>query len=217
MAQDSHSPDGDDVFEDDIDEVFSRANPNPERIGCPPRDILGELARRERPLGDPGYEHLAKCSPCYSEFRTLQSSSGKTVTTPKGSGESIEQSPEVVARNAPPPAARTAVVTELDLRAFSVVTSGDRTDSVAHVVTLPRSLVDLTLLLPVSSGPGSYEVQVLDANLQSLASGKGEGEIRVDATAVRVALDLRSVPHGAHQLAVRRQNDEWRLLSARVH
>ena len=75
MAQPGQPPDDDDVrFGDDIDEVLSRANPNPDRIGCPPRETLVGLARRVQPLGDPAYEHLVKCSPCYREFRALQES-----------------------------------------------------------------------------------------------------------------------------------------------
>jgi hypothetical protein len=66
MANTPQSADNDDLqFQRDIDEVFSRANPNPDRIGCPPRDTLVRLARRQQPIGDPAYEHLAKCSPCY--------------------------------------------------------------------------------------------------------------------------------------------------------
>ena len=57
---------------DDIDKVLGQANPNPTRAGCPPREVLIELARRKRPIGDPAYEHLTKCSPCYREFRALQ-------------------------------------------------------------------------------------------------------------------------------------------------
>src|SRR6266540_2649776 len=58
--------------EDDIDEILGRANPNPTRVGCPPRGVLIALARRQRPIEDPAYEHLVKCSPCYQEFRALQ-------------------------------------------------------------------------------------------------------------------------------------------------
>src|SRR5688572_9061233 len=57
---------------DDIDKVLGQANPNPTRAGCPPREVLVALSRRERPIGDPAYEHLTKCSPCYREFRALQ-------------------------------------------------------------------------------------------------------------------------------------------------
>ena len=57
---------------DDIDEVLSWANPNPERVGCPSRETLIALASREQPLGDPTYEHLLKCSPCYRDFTALK-------------------------------------------------------------------------------------------------------------------------------------------------
>src|SRR5690348_2910408 len=58
--------------EDEIDELFARANANPARIGCPPADVLAALARKQRPIGDPAYEHLAKCSPCYLAMRQIQ-------------------------------------------------------------------------------------------------------------------------------------------------
>lgn len=58
--------------EDEIDEVFAGANPNPARIGCPPRDVLTAIARKELPIDDPAHDHLANCSPCYREFRALQ-------------------------------------------------------------------------------------------------------------------------------------------------
>ena len=53
---------------DDIDEVLSWANPNPERIGCPSHETLIAFARREQPIGDSAYEHILKCSPCYRDF-----------------------------------------------------------------------------------------------------------------------------------------------------
>ncbi len=58
--------------EDEIDELFARANANPTRVGCPTRDVLIELAHKRRPISDPAYEHLAKCSACYREFRAFQ-------------------------------------------------------------------------------------------------------------------------------------------------
>lgn len=57
---------------DAIDEVFGRANPNPERIGCPPHHVLVALARRTRPIGDRAYDHLGECSPCYLEVRAIK-------------------------------------------------------------------------------------------------------------------------------------------------
>jgi hypothetical protein len=72
MAEPGAPPNDPGPFDDEMDEVFSRANPNPQRIGCPPRETLIALARKEKGLGDPAYEHLTQCSPCYLEFRDIQ-------------------------------------------------------------------------------------------------------------------------------------------------
>jgi hypothetical protein len=59
-------------IENEMDLLLGRAHPNPTREGCPPRDLLVSLSRHELPIGDPAYDHLSKCSPCYQEFRALQ-------------------------------------------------------------------------------------------------------------------------------------------------
>ena len=59
-------------IENEMDLLLGRAHPNPARVGCPPREMLVSLSRRELPIGDPAYDHLSKCSPCYQEFRALQ-------------------------------------------------------------------------------------------------------------------------------------------------
>ena len=55
-----------------VEEIFSHGHPNPERTGCPSHDVLVSLARRERPIGDPAYDHLFKCSPCWLAVRELK-------------------------------------------------------------------------------------------------------------------------------------------------
>jgi hypothetical protein len=57
-------------------EIMSTAHPNPERIGCPSHDLLVLLARKERPIRDPAYEHFGKCSPCYIELLAVQRAAG---------------------------------------------------------------------------------------------------------------------------------------------
>lgn len=58
--------------EDEIDIVFGFAHPNPNRIECCSEAELVELANRRRPMDDPGYAHVARCSPCYRRVRALQ-------------------------------------------------------------------------------------------------------------------------------------------------
>ena len=73
MARPSQPPDLRALgFGDEIDEVLRGANPNPTREGCPARHVLVTLSQRGRPIGDPAYEHLLECSPCYAEVRDMQ-------------------------------------------------------------------------------------------------------------------------------------------------
>ncbi len=67
----AEGPDGF-LAEDEMDILFGLGNSNPERVGCCSDAELLELANRHRPMGDPGYNHLAYCSPCYRRARVLQ-------------------------------------------------------------------------------------------------------------------------------------------------
>jgi hypothetical protein len=221
---------------DDIDEVLSRANPNPDRIGCPPRETLIALAARALALGDPAYEHLSKCSPCYREFRALQEGrvsrpeapapvggrwigmaatvalvAGLAATWLVFSRSRVSQSDVSVA-----PSQVAELRTELDLRKF-VVTRSEQASVPVTPVSLPIGLVDLTLLLPVGSEPGAYDIQLLDSELKSRATARGVGEIRNYVTTIRAKVDLRSVPKGVYQLAIRREGDDWKMFPAKVN
>lgn len=236
MAQLGRPPEDDDVrFKDDVDEVLSRANPNPERIGCLSREALTGLARRAQPIGDPGYEHLVKCSPCYREFRALQQDHSSRQIAPVAasrlgwmsaaaaavliaglSGVWLFMNREAAPVRSPVSQTRTAELrTELDLRKFAVTRSEQGSEQAAPE-SLPIGVVDLTILLPIGSEPGTYDIQLLDANLTSIASARGVGEIRDFVTTIRATIDLRAVPSGTYQLAVRRDGDDWRLFPAHV-
>ena len=69
-------PGGNDV----IDLVFEGANPNPGRLDCPSRRVLEQLAGRSLPIEHAGYRHLAQCSQCYREFRTMRTREGERPT-----------------------------------------------------------------------------------------------------------------------------------------
>lgn len=238
MENRPQSAENDDLeFRDDIDEVFGRANPNPDRIGCPPRETFARLARREQPIGDPGYEHLAKCSPCYREFRAIQESRGKEVESsvraartwwPAAvaavlvlaamggwllfSGRQPAGGSGAEGGGAVPSAELRA---EVDLRQYST-TRGDRTTGEPTPPSLRRGSLRMTMLLPVGSEPGPYEVQIVDADLRSKAGAAGQAEIRNYITTLDAAIDLRALSPGQYQLAIRHQGDEWQLFPIRV-
>jgi hypothetical protein len=231
MAEPGQLPsDGETRAADDIDEVLSRANPNPNGIGCPPRETLVALARRTLPIEDPAYGHLVQCSPCYREFRALQTGAGLQADPPRrlrrlwiavGTAAVLGAAAGATwwARDRSEPTTRTAepanLQAELDLRPFAVL-RGSGEDAARGPLVLPRGVVRVTILLPTGSEAGKYEIQVLNSDLKSLAGAQASGEIQDFVATVRSTLDLRAVPVGAYQLAVRRTGEDWRLFPARV-
>jgi hypothetical protein len=213
--------------EDEIDEVFGSANPNPERTGCPGVEVLTALARRERPIGDPGYEHIVHCSPCYRAFRALQQSPrvdtrgrvrhrwavaavGLAVAA---AGVWFVMSllrPRVAPEHVARPVAEPSVPKQLDLRTYSV-TSSDVQGTKERVIDLPRGRLALTILLPAGSEAGSYEVQVLDSASRSRLSALGAAEIRNFVTTLRTSIDTEPLALGSYQLAVRRDGEDWQM------
>lgn len=213
--------------EDEVDEVFARANPNPERIGCPSDDVLAALARRERPLSDPAYEHLGRCSPCYRAVRTLQQTAAAAAAARRRRvvrwlsaaaalviamlaawlfvsrrGENHTPSgPELQAR--------------LDLREYETMRSVPEQPE-RQPLRLKRGRLLLTILLPVGFESGNYELQMLDSELRSRASATGNAEIRDYVTTLETTLDLRSLPSGNYRLALRRGGENWRFFPAQV-
>lgn len=216
--------------EDEIDQLFGRANPNPERVGCPPSDILSSLARKDRPIEDPAWEHLAKCSPCYQEWRALQQQF--QVAPAAGSRAAlrmlavaaalaviaggtwffiqnrpaVRDAPEIARRKIEGPALRA----KLDLRPFSVSRS-DAVSAAAKPMPLRRGILSATILLPAGAQPGPYEVRLVDEALQSKAEATGQATIVEFVTTIAVRLDLKSVEAGRYQLALRRTGESWRL------
>jgi hypothetical protein len=213
--------------QDEIDLLFSEANPNPERIGCPSDDVLAALARRERPMSDPGYEHLARCSHCYRAvrahqqtataltaahrrrvFRWLGTAAALVVVcvaawlfVQRGSERRRPSDLELQAR--------------LDLRGYGVVRSTpDHPEP--QPLRLRRGRLRVTLLLPVGFESGEYELQLLDSDLQSRVSATGTADIRDYVTTLETHLDLRTLSAGSYRLALRRRGENWRFVSAQV-
>ena len=218
-------------IENEMDLLLGRAHPNPTREGCPPREMLVSLSRRELPIGDPAYDHLSKCSPCYQEFRALQQAdaaartaavrrkrlayaaaavlvlavAGSWFALRRGDGPPI---PAPIATETVPQ------VASLDLRPLAVTRSEEQKS--AKPLEVPRGRVDATILLPVGSSPGAYEVRILDRDLRVRASATGSAEIRDYITTLEAALDTSGLDAGDYQLTLRREGGEWQMFPLRI-
>jgi hypothetical protein len=215
-------------FGDELDEVLRGAHPNPTRDGCPPHDVLVALSHRERPIDDPAWEHLLECSPCYAEVRDMQrahviasgdaarrrwwmaAAAAAVLVVAAGAWWIVVERGTPVA-----PSTSAALPVTLDLRPFAVSRSAETTDA-PPPLELPRGMLEVTLLLPVGSEPGPYDVQVLNSERRSLDFAQGEATIRDFVTTLRVTLDLSEMTSESHSLAVRRTGDGWRTYPAVV-
>lgn len=214
--------------DNEAEELLKWANPNPERVGCPPFDVLVELSRRQRPPSDEAYKHLGRCSPCYRQVRALQeeAAAATAVAAPLRSRALAawvfaaaalvlalatwilvqRQGPRV---ESPPQQA------QLDLRDYAVSRSGSQ-ELTAKPVVLARGRLSLKIILPTGSQAGMYDLQIFDADLNPVAIARGEGRIENYLTTIETTLDLDQVPLGRYQLALRRQGEEWHWFPAEV-
>ena len=217
-------------IENEMDLLLGRAHPNPAREGCPPAELLTRLAHRELPIGDPAYDHIGKCSPCYQELRAIQQADAarqaavrrKRLTYAAAAVLLLAIAGSLFALRQTASTGDTAVSTtgveqqaRLDLRPFTV-TRGDERAKQTEGLVLSRARLKATILLPVGSEPGEYEVQVLDANLTSRASARGRAAIVDYVTTLETTIDTSALPVGAYQLAVRRESEDWRVFPMRL-
>jgi hypothetical protein len=218
-------------IENEMDLLFGRAHPNPMREGCPSPELLRRLARRELPIGDPAYDHFAKCSPCYKELRVLQQADAAKLVVARRRQMMIAAAAVLVLaaagtwialrptgdidRPAQPSTQSSLQSAKLDLRPLAVTRSEDRKTE-APPVEVPRGHVNATILLPVGASPGTYEVRILDRDLTARATTKGSAEIRDYVTTLEATIDATALNPGEYQLTLRREGGEWQMFPLRV-
>lgn len=226
-----HSDSLDPIGRDEIDALFGEANPNPSRIDCPAQEVLVALARRERAMDDPAYEHLTRCSPCYLEFRTLQETAEAREARARYSRWWLAASAALLvilaagvwfyfyASNAQNERVRVPIIAEvdvqLDLRPYAVARTEQKPGSLPPIA-LSAQRLRMTVLLPTGSEPGPYALRLLDPSSRELTSASGTAEIRDFVTTLQATLDLSSIPAGEYRLAVRRQGEDWHFYPASV-
>jgi hypothetical protein len=201
----------------EFDELFGRGYPNPDRVGCPSRQDLIALARRERPIGDPAYDHIKECSPCYLEGRAIQEADARrriltwaaaavlVVAAGTGAWMLTSGNGQIEAD----------VQAQLDLRPYAIV-RGESQPTEPRSLRLPRGHVSLTLLLPTGSEPGTYHVEIRDSGAVSRASARGEAHLRNHVTTLDVAVATGSLSPGAYRLAVRHAGGGWQEFPLRI-
>ena len=88
-------------------------------------------------------------------------------------------------------------------------TRSEAGDPARKSVTVPRASFEATILLPIGSEPGQYQLRLLDGDKRSKLAKEASGDLKDLAVRVNVNLDLRSFPSGAYTLEIRRQGEDW--------
>ena len=208
-----------------VQEAALSAYPNPKRIGCPPHDILNEVAGKSWPADHPAYEHIKQCSPCLKEMLDLRShyvQARQTAPSQKNRisfvltcvscvliilliGSSVFRLRKRAYTDVELATAPTRTVSLWDIGTF-------RGDQPSHLeaVSLPASLVHVNVILPRFSAPGKYRIAVArdQAGNNVIAEGTNATVAQGDQAVVNVVLDLRYTKPGAYFLSTTREHDE---------
>jgi hypothetical protein len=109
----------------------------------------------------------------------------------------------------------TELQAQLDLRPYAIM-RGEPQTMERPPLQLPRGWVVLTLLLPTGSEPGLYEVEIRDSGAVSMASARGQADLRHQVTTLDVTVATGSLSPGRYHLAVRHVGDGWQEFPLRI-
>jgi hypothetical protein len=205
--------------EDEIDELFGGANPNPERARCPDAGVLRDAGKKALPIGHPAYKHLTECSACYQEFRRYQQRvhscrrlgavvgiAAAVVVAVVGAGylsRSLGVLPWTGDEATPGPQ---AVLLDYSKASPSRSEAGEPALPPAK---LPRAILNATIVLPIGSEPGQYELRLVDRDGAARLERQSAAPLEDFAVRMKVTLDLRSFRPGTYSLELRRPGEDW--------
>jgi hypothetical protein len=171
--------------------------PNPERKGCPGREILQGVAKASAPFSHPAYEHVKRCSSCLREMLELQgrvirlerSNAAKArmhrviaacslasvvlglslfFVFHRGGGESKKRIPEISAASQQTAFTRVPTTVPLDFRSILTQRGASEGASAGLLQHAPRTQVKLEIMLPFGSDDGVYSIEIRDPRTDSV-------------------------------------------------
>jgi hypothetical protein len=196
------------------------AYPNPERVGCPGRDHLELLARRKTPLRSEDIHHITTCSPCFIDYRRIRKARKRRyaaavavlVACPAiffflavGLPNRHSVPGDRVANQAAKSTQAAPVDMVADLRPFQPMRGTSAVEGRASgPITLPRLNLNVTILLPVGSEAGRYQLKLIDHNGVPRFQTAAEGIIKDYITRLATKFDVRPLASGPYTLTIQR-------------
>ena len=192
--------------------------PNPERAGCPGREIVAAIAAHRMPLSEAEsyLDHLTSCSPCYRDFLQLR-------------GEYRQRRTQVIFAVAASVLiviglttwimrhqhSGTQMAAVIDLR-DRAVTRGTEPPPSEPPLKIAHGVSHLDIYLPLGSSEGPYDIRIEAAKSQILHSGAGIAQIMDGVTVLRIDMNLASAVPGLYVLEIRKAGSEWSSYPMRI-
>jgi hypothetical protein len=169
--------------------------PNPERAGCPGRDVLKRIASHEMSLteAEKWLDHLTSCSPCYRDFSQLQNAqelrrkrtwlaiAASVLLCASAGGWAFVRWHQ---------GTQTVQTATLDLRDWSVARGAEPNPNLPPV-ELNRKASSLTILLPLGSAAGAYKIRVVTRSGDPVLDANGIAEFGNGITRLQIAARLQ--------------------------
>ncbi len=198
---------------DALGRVLSKEFPNPERIGCPSRDLLKALAARQLSLteAEPWMDHFAQCTPCfrdYSELRRLVERRQKLSYL--GIAALVIMACGVLwvwhAHRQGVITAHNYIVADMRNR---LTLRGDQGPGNGPLV-FQRGFDDVSFYLPEGSKASNYDVAIFhEEPTEPLVSTMGAATMENDKTIIKVTLDLSRIARGDYLVGIRLPGTDW--------
>ncbi|HTU45376.1 MAG TPA: hypothetical protein VMF91_09950 [Bryobacteraceae bacterium] len=206
-----------------LQDSILRDYPNPERKGCPSGAVLQELAERplDRPVeDDPHWQHITHCSECYREFLAFNNAfrqQAKARRVRVGWGVAAAAIVIVIAvlfgikqgalfEKRPQNAELAWVKRTVEVPSTSrAADSGEQ-----KPIYLERLPLELTIVLPVGSKAGAYELQLKMSDRTVVSTG-GTAEIQNGTTSFAARINLSQLEPGSYSMVIRQVPLDWNL------
>ena len=194
--------------------------PNPERAGCPGRDVLKRIASHEMPLteAEKWLDHLGSCSPCYADFNRFQEareSRRREMALAVAAGILLAVAVTgwaLLHKRSENLTAQTAV---LDLRRRSIARGAESNPS-EPPLEISRNVSRLKIYLPIGSAEGDYDIRIVTPEERTLWAAEGKARKQEGFTSLTVDIKLSSASPGLYVLQLQKSGSEWTSYPLRV-
>lgn len=224
MSLDESPPDKYERIQRRLQEEILNKYPNPERKGCPGRQVLAVLARESfntKLEGDVDWEHVTHCSECYREYLNIRVEATRAKERRANAIRwSIAGTVLLVAillfvfvrvqtainHERPQNAELAYRPRTIDIQSMSRSTGPSETKT---AIDLDRNLIALTVQLPIGSKTGTYEFRLRNGNGSVMLMRSAAAELREGTISFVLKLDLRKASPGQYRIEIRQSPFDW--------